>query len=135
MTTELYWLTLTALMTALFWVPYVLNRMVVSGLGATLAGASPKSEGHSDWANRAIKAPGSFAHRYYQEDLWYGLGPFLALAQIAGVETPCARALLELGECAAGAHAPSGRRTAAEMGISGLDKNALLAFVTERVHA
>jgi uncharacterized MAPEG superfamily protein len=43
-------------MTALFWVPYVLNRMVVSGLGGTLAGTSPKTEGHSDWANRAIKA-------------------------------------------------------------------------------
>ena len=56
MTTELYWLTLTALMTALFWVPYVLNRMVVTGLSGMLAGHSPKSEGHSDWANRAIKA-------------------------------------------------------------------------------
>ena len=33
MTTELYWLTLTALMTALFWMPYVLNRMVVERLG------------------------------------------------------------------------------------------------------
>ena len=56
MTTELYWLTLTVLMTALFWVPYVLNRMVVSGLGGTLAGTSPTSEGHSAWANRAINA-------------------------------------------------------------------------------
>lgn len=56
MTTELYWLTLTALMTALFWVPYVLNRVAVSGLGGALAGTSPTSEGHSDWANRAIKA-------------------------------------------------------------------------------
>ena len=56
MTTELYWLTLTALMTALFWMPYVLNRMVVSGLGGTLAGTAPGSEGHSAWANRAIKA-------------------------------------------------------------------------------
>jgi uncharacterized MAPEG superfamily protein len=55
-TTELYWLTLTVLMTALFWVPYVLNRMVMSGLGGALAGTPPTSEGHSDWANRAIKA-------------------------------------------------------------------------------
>jgi opine dehydrogenase len=86
-------------------------------------------------ANRAIKAPGSFAHRYYQEDLWYGLGPFLALAEIAGVEAPCAQALLELGACAAGPSAPAGRRTAAEMGISGLNKDALLAFVTERARA
>ncbi len=56
MTTELYWLTLTALMTALFWMPYVLNRMVVSGLGGTIAGTTPGSGGHSAWANRAINA-------------------------------------------------------------------------------
>ena len=56
MTTELYWLTLTALMTALFWMPYVLNRIAVVGLGRALAGPSPASEGHSAWANRAIKA-------------------------------------------------------------------------------
>jgi uncharacterized MAPEG superfamily protein len=56
MTIELYWLTLTALMTALFWVPYVLNRMAISGLGGTLGGTSPTSESHSDWANRAIRA-------------------------------------------------------------------------------
>jgi opine dehydrogenase len=99
------------------------------------AGAGLANAIRAGTANRAIKAPGSFEHRYYQEDLWYGLGPFLALAQIAGVKTPCAQALLELGECAAGAHAPSGRRRAAEMGISGLGKNALLAFVTERVRA
>jgi uncharacterized MAPEG superfamily protein len=55
-TTELYWLTLTALMTALFWVPYVLNRIAVGGLGGALAGTSPTGESHSDWANRAIKA-------------------------------------------------------------------------------
>jgi len=55
-TTELYWLTLTALMTALFWVPYVLNRVAMFGLGGTLAGGSPESGGHSAWAQRAIKA-------------------------------------------------------------------------------
>lgn len=56
MTTELYWLTLTALMTALFWMPYVLNRIAVSGLGGALAGTSPTDESQSSWANRAIKA-------------------------------------------------------------------------------
>ena len=56
MTTELYWLTLTALMTALFWVPYVLNRMAINGLGGTLAGGAPESSGHSIWPQRAIKA-------------------------------------------------------------------------------
>jgi len=91
------------------------------GLGAAIRGGV---------ANRTIKAPGDFTHRYYQEDFWYGLAPFLALAAIADVETPCAGALLHLGRLAAGPHAPAGQRTASEMGIAGLDKDALLAFVT-----
>lgn len=82
-------------------------------------------------ANRLIKAPAGFAHRYYQEDLWYGLAPFLVFAGIAGVEAACARSLMHLGMLAAGHHAPVGRRTAVEMGITGFDKNALLAFVSE----
>jgi opine dehydrogenase len=93
-----------------------------AGLAAAIRGGA---------ANRAIKAPGGFGHRYFQEDLWYGLSPFLALAAIAGTETPCARALLQLGELAAGPYAPGGRRTAVEMGIFGLDKDAVLAFVGE----
>ena len=56
MTTELYWLTLTALMTALLWVPYVLNRMVMNGLGGTLAGGAPDSNTLSAWAQRASRA-------------------------------------------------------------------------------
>ena len=59
MTTELYWLTMTALMTALFWVPYVLNRMVMNGLGGTLAGGAPDNNTLSIWAQRAIKAHGN----------------------------------------------------------------------------
>jgi uncharacterized MAPEG superfamily protein len=55
-TTELYWLTLTALMTALFWVPYVLNRMVMNGLPGTLAGGAPDSNTLSIWAQRAARA-------------------------------------------------------------------------------
>ncbi len=82
-------------------------------------------------ANRTIRAPASFTHRYFQEDLWYGLEPFLALAAIARVQAPTARSLRQLGELAAGPFAPAGRRTAIEMGIGGLDRDALLAFVTE----
>ena len=57
MTTELYWLTLTALVTALFWRLYLLDRMAISGLGRMLAGAPPENSGHSTWAQRATKAP------------------------------------------------------------------------------
>ena len=59
MTTELYWLTLTALMTALFWLPYVLNRMVTTGVGPTLAGTAPDNTALSDWAQRASRAHGN----------------------------------------------------------------------------
>jgi len=55
-TTELYWLTLTALMTALFWVPYVLDRMAAVGLAATLAGSAPDNSAQQQWAQRAIRA-------------------------------------------------------------------------------
>lgn len=92
------------------------------GLGAAIRGGA---------ANRSIKAPGDYSHRYFQEDFWYGLVPLLALAGIAGVDTPCARALLQLGELAAGPYAPAARRTAIEMGIAGFSRDALLAFVTE----
>jgi uncharacterized MAPEG superfamily protein len=57
MTTELYWLSLTLLMTALFWVPYVLDRMGVRGLWETLS-AAPPAQGapQSTWAQRAQAA-------------------------------------------------------------------------------
>ena len=42
MTTELYWMTLTVFMTALFWVPYVLDRYIVRGFWPALAAPSRK---------------------------------------------------------------------------------------------
>ena len=52
-------------------------------------------------ANAAIAAPSSLEHRYYREDLAFGLKPFLALASVARVEVPVASALLALGSVAA----------------------------------
>lgn len=81
-------------------------------------------------ANRHIKAPEAFTHRYYQEDFWYGLEPFIALATIANVAVPSARALLHLAQLAAGPVAPSRGRDADAMGIAGLDKAGLLNFTS-----
>ncbi len=61
---ELFWLTLTALMTSLFWVPYVLNRMAVRGIGGTLANPKADAQPLSDWAERAAAA-----HRNAVENL------------------------------------------------------------------
>ena len=90
------------------------------GLAAAIRGGA---------ANRRIKAPNAFTHRYFQEDLWYGLQPFLVLADIAGVEVPIARSLLQLAQAAVGPAAPSAGRTAEKMGIDGLDRAGLLQFV------
>lgn len=86
MTTELYWLTLTALMTALFWVPYVLNRLAMSGLGGTLAGDAPDSDKLSLWAQRAIKAHGNAV-----ENLAI-FAPIVLTAHVLGVSTAATKA-------------------------------------------
>ena len=80
-------------------------------------------------ANAEIKAPDSLDHRYYREDFGHGLLPFLELAGIAGVDTPVAAALLEIGKMLTGPQLLEQGRTAARMGIAGFDTETLLALV------
>jgi uncharacterized MAPEG superfamily protein len=54
LTTELYWLVLTTLMTALFWVPIILNRITELGPWETLQ--TPTLRPEARWAERLIKA-------------------------------------------------------------------------------
>ncbi len=56
MSQEIFWLAATALMTALFWVPYVLNRMATRGLMRTMGNPAADDAPHADWAERSIKA-------------------------------------------------------------------------------
>ena len=56
MTTELFWLAATVLMTSLMWMPYVLNRIAVRGLIGALANETPQSPPHAPWATRAMAA-------------------------------------------------------------------------------
>jgi len=53
---ELYWLTLTALMTALFWMPYVLGRFAEFGIFKVILDGNSNSASEQAWANRAIRA-------------------------------------------------------------------------------
>lgn len=85
MTTELYWLTLTALMTALFWVPYVLDRIAVAGLGGALAGAAPDSGKLAAWAQRASRA-----HANAIENLAI-FAPIVLTAHLLGISSPVTR--------------------------------------------
>lgn len=56
MSTELYWLSLTLVATALFAFPYVLNRVAKRGLLGTLANPSPDDAPLAPWAERAQRA-------------------------------------------------------------------------------
>ena len=40
MTRELFWLTLTVILTGLLWVPYIINRCQVRGLSGAMANPS-----------------------------------------------------------------------------------------------
>jgi opine dehydrogenase len=80
-------------------------------------------------ANSKIKAPDSLAHRYYREDFGYGLLPFLAFAAIAGVATPTAHSLLQLGVALTGSDFAADGRTATRMGIAGMTRDQLITYV------
>ena len=56
MSTELHWLTLTLGLTLLFWVPYVLNRAAVRGIGGTFANPRADDAPLAPWAQRAKAA-------------------------------------------------------------------------------
>jgi uncharacterized MAPEG superfamily protein len=57
MTTELYWLALTLLITGLFWLPYILDRISVRGLIPAITGTEAETtDDQSLWAKRAIAA-------------------------------------------------------------------------------
>ena len=56
MSPELCWLTYTLGLTLLFWLPYVLNRMAVRGVGGTVANPRPDDAPLAPWAQRAKAA-------------------------------------------------------------------------------
>jgi uncharacterized MAPEG superfamily protein len=77
LTPELFWLTLTVIMTGLLWVPYVLNRILVRGVGGAMANPTRGAEPHADWATRLM-----FAHDNAVENLIVFAPLVLILAQI-----------------------------------------------------
>jgi uncharacterized MAPEG superfamily protein len=56
MSKELYWLTLTVILTGLLWVPYILDRVMVRGLMGAMGNPSPDDKPQSAWAQRLQKA-------------------------------------------------------------------------------
>ena len=58
MTRELFWLTLTVILTGLLWVPYILNRTQVRGLTGAMAKSLARChKPHAEWATRPDVCP------------------------------------------------------------------------------
>ena len=79
MSKELFWLTLTVAMTGLIWVPYILDRMSVRGLMATMDNPKPNAAPHSAWAQRMMDA-----HTNAVENLVI-FAPLVLVAQDLGI--------------------------------------------------
>jgi uncharacterized MAPEG superfamily protein len=81
MSPELLWLTLTVAMTGLFWIPYVLNRIVLSGVTAAMD--NPPAEGFraAPWAARQM-----CAHKNAVENLVV-FAPLVLITQALGIST------------------------------------------------
>lgn len=77
MTPELFWLTLTVILTGLLWVPYILNRVAVRGLIGSMANPSRNDKPHASWATRLM-----FAHDNAVENLVVFAPLVLILAQL-----------------------------------------------------
>jgi len=82
MTTELYWLVLTLIMTALFWIPYILNRMMEQGILNALWDPCGKTQTEVAWADRMMKA-----HSNAVENLVI-FSPLVIALHIIGMNTP-----------------------------------------------
>ena len=61
---ELLWLTWTAILTGVMWIPYILDRIAVRGLVAAMGNPSPTDTPQSIWAQRLMHA-----HRNAVENL------------------------------------------------------------------
>jgi uncharacterized MAPEG superfamily protein len=64
MTRELFWLTLTVVLTGLLWIPYTINRCQIRGLTGAMANPSRNDKPQSPWATRLM-----FAHDNAVENL------------------------------------------------------------------
>jgi len=82
LTPELYWLVLTILMTGLFWIPYILQRILENGFFTALW--SPQGLTHTDapWAQRMMRA-----HQNAVENLVI-FAPLVLALHSTGASTP-----------------------------------------------
>jgi opine dehydrogenase len=80
-----------------------------------------------DWRERIILKE----HRYMREDLRLGLSLLVSVAELAGVETPLAKAFLAIGGAVCGEDFIRGGRTLESLGLGHLDRGELQTLLRE----
>jgi opine dehydrogenase len=85
------------------------------------AGGTAYSTFHHSEPNRWIKAPSTIDHRFFNEDVPFGLVPFSELGRVAGVSTPVADAVILLASTISAKPYRATGLNVARMGIEGLD--------------
>jgi len=78
LSSEMYWLVLTVLMTALFWLPYILNRMFEQGIGRAIWDPYGDTDTNVAWARRMMQA-----HQNAVENLVV-FGPLVLAIELTG---------------------------------------------------
>ncbi len=82
MTTELYWLVMTVLLTSVIFVPYIVNRMKEHGVWPALWNPQPDTRPKAAWAERMMRA-----HANAVENLVV-FAPLVLALQVMGTSTP-----------------------------------------------
>jgi len=81
--------------------------------------------------NKLVKAPDSLAHRYIDEDVGYGLVPIHDFGQMAGVEMPVTRLMVDLASRVRGVDYWERGLRLEKMGLRGLSVEKLGKFLAE----
>ena len=81
LTTELFWMTLTVLLTGLMWLPYIVNRLAEQGFGNALWDPQGVTATKVHWADRMMRA-----HQNAVENLVI-FAPLVLALHAAGIST------------------------------------------------
>lgn len=119
---EILWLALTAMLTGVMFVPYVLDRFAVRGVWGTLKNPDPEDRPQHAWAQRAQRA-----HYNAVENLVV-FAALVAAAQLAGVSTA-----LTVAGCILFFWARAAHYVIYTLGVPGLRTLAFLAGVAGEV--
>jgi opine dehydrogenase len=95
-----------------------------------LAGTNAYEVNRDSLVHRDIRAPDALRSRYLTEDVPYGLVPLASIARELGVETPLIDLFIDLASTLLGEDLRAGGRTAAALGLAGMDAGRMVEYVT-----